>query len=112
MLRDQICAPVFLFTAYMFPAQSGKYTILPATVGVALTLPAVVKTHFTASRLTLDALILVSLGWLRVSARFWPATGHWMLRVPDVCAPSWMNAGIATKPAAIIASILLFDIKG
>src|SRR6266849_5267828 len=76
--------PVRAFTAYSQPPQSGKYTVLPATVGVAETslvllvvrLGLVVKVHLGFKFETFAALSLSSFGWLWVSAMFCPAVRH------------------------------------
>src|SRR6266481_2474381 len=69
--------PLSFSTAKRLPAQSGKYTASPSTIGVAETSPPVVNTHFGFSSLTLAGLMECSAGWLQVLLRFCPATRHW-----------------------------------
>src|ERR1700757_384790 len=85
--------PLSFLTAKRLPAQSGKYTASPSTVGVAETSPPVVNTHFVLRPLTLFGPIECSAGWLQVFARFCPAIGHW----PDWDSGDWP---CALKPAA------------
>src|ERR1700757_475822 len=75
--------PLCLLTAKRLPAQSGKYTASPATVGVAETSPPVVNTHFGFRPLTFLGLIECSAGWLQVLLRFCPAIRHWPVRDPS-----------------------------
>src|SRR5690242_6284014 len=49
----QTATPVLASMRNRFPPQSGTYTALPSTVGVAETSPPVVKIHFTANWFTL-----------------------------------------------------------
>src|SRR6266481_5992340 len=94
--------PLSFSTAKRLPAQSGKYTASPSTVGVAETSPPVVNTHFGFSSLTLAGLMECSAGWLQVLFRFCPAIRHW----PDRDRPDWLcalspatNKRILTKAA-------------
>src|SRR6267378_3435764 len=80
--------PLSFMTGKRFPAQSGKYTASPSTVGVAETSPPVVNTHVGFSSLTLAGLIECSAGWLQVLFRFCPAIRHW----PDLDAGDWLCA--------------------
>jgi hypothetical protein len=77
ILCDQINWPVCALTEYKLPAESGKRTASPKTVGVAETSPPLVKTHFTASECTFRGPINRSAGRLRELAASWPAMGHW-----------------------------------
>src|SRR3954468_13905446 len=88
MRCDHRSFPVSARTANRLPAQSGKYTALPATVGVADTSLPVVNTHFATSRPTSCVPICRSDRWLRELFRSRPA-----IRQPPrsvvavVCAP-------------------------
>src|ERR1700747_3213405 len=77
--------PLSFLTAKRLPAQPGKYTASPSTVGVAETSPPVVNTHFGLRPLTLSGPIKCSAGWLQVFPRFCPAIRHW----PDWDSGDW-----------------------
>src|ERR1700686_4766526 len=69
--------PLSFLTAKRLPAQSGKKTASPATVGVAETSPPVVNTHFGVRFLTLAGLMECSAVGFQVLFRFCPAIRHW-----------------------------------
>src|SRR5450759_4742275 len=73
ILWDQIMRPSFFLTANRFPAQSGKYTASPNTVGVADTSPPVVKAHLTPSAEPFIGPILCSSGQNLSNTRSQPA---------------------------------------
>ena len=98
MLAVHLTAPVILSTAYRLPAQSGKYTVLASTAGVAETSLAVVNSHFTWSPLTLATPSLCSDSWSRVFWRLPPAEVH---SLPPAADPA---PGSSNVPASAIAT--------
>src|SRR6266403_4193148 len=95
--------PLSFLTAKRLPAQSGKYTASPSTVGVAETSPPVVNTHFGIRSLTLAGLMECSAGWLQVLLRFCPAIRHW----PDRNSCEWFCAGTAEADRTIMVNTIV-----
>jgi hypothetical protein len=76
MLLRHTWSPVARSTANRLPAESGKNSRLPSTVGVADTSPPVVNRQCSASVCAFPAPIDVSAAWKRLFCRFCPPVGQ------------------------------------